>query len=60
MFEIDAVEDGTREHTAAPAAAGLRSRAQVPAPIPAIPPQISIRLRTDGRHFFFAPSIWAA
>ena len=60
MFETDAVEDGTREHPAAPVGTGLRARVQFPAPLAVILPKISIRLRTDGRHFFFAPGIWSA
>jgi hypothetical protein len=60
MFDSQVRDETNRDRTATPAPGLAGSPERPPAPMPAVLPEISIRLRTDGRHFFFAPSVWSA
>lgn len=60
MFESQRSEDATGNRIAASLPTIARPSERLPAPRPTGCPENPIRLKTDGRHFFIAPSIWSA
>jgi hypothetical protein len=64
MVECDVLEDETRESPVRPRRTHMRPQARhVDAEAVASPkhpaPTHAVCLKTDGRHFFFAPSLWS-
>jgi hypothetical protein len=59
MFEGDTGEDAPRDRTAREPHREPRLQECLPKEKPLRLPKMSIRLKTDGRHFFFAPGSWS-
>jgi hypothetical protein len=60
MFDAEILEDETRERPASPPRNSKWPVEREPEAKPAGMPKHSVCLKTDGRHFFFAPSVWSA
>ena len=64
MIECDVLEDETRESPVRPRRTHTRPQ-QPPPVVEAVTvlknsaPTHAVCLKTDGRHFFFAPSLWS-
>jgi hypothetical protein len=59
MFDNETLEDTVRDRAVRQPRPSRREPPRRAAAKPMTLPENPIRLKTDGRHFFFAPSIWS-